>query len=257
MAKKRTGKGEKSIPTIAELKISNPEFFVGPKYNRRLKAGIAAKIPGLLKKGEAQAPDLVKNFTARWRLATGGKLDEFSVEALKWFQREVSKNTKVNGNRLFTDQSNYKKIEGGGAMIGKMYLYKYKAVDTGIWDALPLVFFFNMSTSNDGYSLLHGVNVHYLPLPLRTKFLLELMKLKTSKKKGAKARLRMTWNLIKGVSKSNAYKGAVHTYRVDRIKSQLIEIPMYNWNVVNYLRIAKFQNGNEQDAFNQTSRRIK
>lgn len=212
----------------------------------------------LLIKSELLQPDIVQRYTKKLRLHKGAQIRTDHKDAIEFFKRRVSKDTRFGKgriNELFKKQY-YKQIDPEALFTGRMYLFNYQAEMDDLWDALPLTFMFGRYKSNDGFTILQGLNLHHLPPTLRAKLLLELLKLKTSKGKSEKTRLKLSWQMIKSVSKSKAYMACVRSYRIDRIKSNMAEIGYNSWSVVTFLQIARFVQGNRKQAYADSLNKI-
>lgn len=190
-------------------------------------------------------PDIIQNFVNRFYKSHPNDIEKYGIEAIRWYQRQVSKQLSVKPSQLL-NQKVYKKRSGAEAgLIGKLYFFQYDAEqagdpETGLFDQFPMVFIFNAVRNKDGQMVLYGLNMHYLAPAERAVLYIELLKLKTSKKFTPRSRLRAEWNLIKAVTKSSLAERAVHAYRVDRLMSRLIEIPAPAWQIAVFLRLEKW-----------------
>ncbi len=230
---------------------------VKKRRNRRPEEG-----EELLKRSEQKSPDLVKRYIKKLRLAKGTQLKVDSLDALKFFQRAIPKTTRIGQGavRELIVNNTYKRVGAGNIFTGRMYLYQYDALwkdQLNYWDSLPLVFFFGQFRSKAGKQILQGLNLHYLPPAYRAKLLLELLKLKTGKSKSPKARLRLSWEAVRAVSKSKACMAAVHNYRVDHIKSKLTQIDYMHWQIVAFLQVAQWQKSSRGNVYKDSLARIK
>jgi len=209
----------------------------------------------LLSKGEIEnTPDLVRRYIRKYREARGATAQRNTRESAEWFYKRVSKdfNVRAQRNKLF-EASQFKHRGVSAIVPGRMYLYHYDAIDEGgklpYWDKFPVTFFFNTSKSKAGKTLLHGLNMHYLPPRLRYILFLELLKLKTSKKYTPRTSLRMQYDLIKGASQTGLYLPCVKTYRADHVMSELVEIPANVWEVVLFLNIDQWQKAGRNEVY--------
>lgn len=193
------------------------------------------------------SPDVVQRFKDRFAKAHTGDVSRFTTEALNWFRVQVSKNFNPKASQILTNNPAYVRRTGANTetMIGKLYLFQYEAEEagdeeTGLYDRYPMVFIFNATKTAAGNTVLWGLNMHYLSPRERMLLYQELLNLKTNKRWSKNVRMKLSWNLIKGVAKSRLYSRAVHAYRLDRVQSRLVEIPAYDWNIAVFLRLEKF-----------------
>lgn len=212
------------------------------------------KIPGNRAK-DARSPKLIQGFWNRFFKYHPLDFERFGKEALNWFRINVSKTTSVKAETIIRGHEDYTAIAASNSKsrIGKLYLYKYKAETagdekTGLYDMYPMVFIFNVSKTKTNKLLVHALNMHYLYPKQRYILYLELIKLKTSKTFSEKTKLRLQWQAIKAASSSKLFEKAVHTYRLDRFQSQMIEIPAYDWPVAVFLQIQKWHKIGSSDT---------
>ncbi|ACV50037.1 gp2 DNA end protector protein [Delftia phage PhiW-14] len=193
-----------------------------------------------------ERPELVDRYWQKFIDANGTQADRHSFEALQWFQRRVSKDMKVQAKSIIKAQTMYKRATRAQRnFIGKMFLFEYEAqeaghAETGMYDRFPMVFFFNVVQTQQGHTLLYGLNIHYLTPKERMLFFRALMKLKVTKKWTPDAKLRLTWELIKQVANTKMAEKAVHAYRVDRLKSWFTQIPSEDWQIAAFLRVERW-----------------
>ena len=195
---------------------------------------------------DAVAPSVVESYIKKFKTVGPSDKDRLSTEAIDWFRKIVPKRNKLNQN-AFLAGAEYNKKSGTEKtqLLGKLYLYQYAAenagdAELGIYDQYPLVFFFNSTRTKDGKFLLWGLNLHYLPPRERMYLLLALLKQRSTKETRPGMRLRLSWRIIKAITKSSLYEPAVHAYRVDRVVTRLTEIPATDWSIVVFLQLAKW-----------------
>lgn len=193
------------------------------------------------------SPEVVQRFKDRFATAHPGDVSRFTSEALNWFRVQVSKNFNPKASQILDNNHAYTKRTGANTetMIGKLYLFKYEAEEagdeeTGLFDHYPMVFIFNATKTAAGHTVLWALNMHYLAPRERMLLYQELLHLKTNKRWSKNVRLKLSWNLIKSVCKSQLYSRAVHAYRLDRVVGKMVEIPAYDWNIAVFLRLEKF-----------------
>lgn len=193
------------------------------------------------------SPDIVdKYWELYFRQREKGQL-KHGKEALLWFQRRVTKDVRVKASAILDTPASYatQKARGNKSMVGKLYLYEYEAEmagdeDTGLYDRFPMVFFFNSGKTKAGKQVLYGLNIHYLTPSQRAMLYQRLMAFKTSKRWTPNVKLKLQWDLIKAAAGTDIANKAVHSYRVDRIKSKMVEIPADDWQITIFLQLQKW-----------------
>ena len=214
-------------------------------------------------------PDIIQGYIDKFKAAAqnDATLRSHTKEALNWFRARVSKDLGRNRYSLIKDSGSFKRRTGkeNKTLIGRLYYFQYEAQEAGdrdnmVYDAFPMVFVFNTSVSSQGHSLIHALNTHYL-LPKERAFLyLKLLKIRNRKGWTNATKLKITWEVIKQLMSHQIYEKAVHTYRVDRIQSKLIEIHPEFWEVATFLRMEKWVHIDDKDISQKDirkSRRVK
>jgi hypothetical protein len=181
-----------------------------------------------------------KRYADLYRQTTGPLVNLYTRDARDWFRKRITKDS-YSFNRLKNEFTKTK--SKGMPIIGRMYSFAYTdpvhKETLPYYDAFPLVFFFN-STKKDGHQYLHGLNLHHLE-PKRRALLFDiLLDIRNEKRYRDNIKLRLTYDVLKGLTQHQLYAPCVKTYRVDRIDTELIEIPSQDWQFVLFLPTQKF-----------------
>lgn len=125
-------------------------------------------------------------------------------------------------------------------VIGKMFFFSYdpKWKDIlPIYDRYPLVF--PIESYSDGFL---GINLHYLPIPIRTAMLAQLSKLASNKTLTPNTRLRISYDILQSArSLRNMAKPCYHRYLYSHVRSKFIEITPDEWDMAAQLPIELFK----------------
>lgn len=160
--------------------------------------------------------------------------------SLAWFQEQTKRlGDRVSMNSLL--QNNKRRTSN--IMPGKMYLYMYDAKyadSLPYYDQFPLVIPFARDAET-----MTGLNFHYLNYKMRFILLKNLLDFSNDKKLNEKAKLIMSWDLIKGASRYTPAKAAVHKYRFDHIQSAFLEIPATQWFTALLMPVERFVSGKD------------
>lgn len=147
---------------------------------------------------------------------------------LIWFFNEIKKSAKDFSYNAF----NPTKDPFIGSIFFFQYIPKYKDV-LPVWDRFPCVI--PISLYDDG---ILGLNLHYLPIPQRTKLLKYLMKYKTTKNR--KVYMNISYNLLKSVSKMPEFEVCIHRYLTTHMRSRLVRVNDSDWMKVAILPAQQF-----------------
>lgn len=190
--------------------------------------------------------DLLKR-AARVGLAAATKASK------EWFRNTALRVTGVTGARLFADQKNLKKnirAEDIGSMF--MYFYDPKLKDTlPYYDKLPLVIIVDMTA--DGF---YGLNLHYLPPVLRAKLMDALWELRNNDKYDETTKLKISYQILKGVAKYKYYAPCFKRYLYSHVRSSFLYINPSDWDKALMLPTERFEKATKEQVFDDSRRRF-
>jgi hypothetical protein len=132
-------------------------------------------------------------------------------------------------------------------MPGFMYMFAYDPKGKATlpyYDRFPLVLPF--SKTPDGFI---GLNMHYLPYPLRVTLLDRLLVFKNNSKLDETTRIKYSWALIDGVSKYAAAKPCVKQYLESHVRSQFRKINANDWATAMLLPVERFIGSNKEEIW--------
>lgn len=160
--------------------------------------------------------------------------------SMDWFRKYVGKSfNKVGTGVMFRDRTMWKKK----FTFGKMYFFEYSAKHKAtlpVWDRYPLIVPFSAYNAKDGMTIIVGLNFHYLQPALRMLAFKTLLKFRTEKRYRKSTKLDIEWAVISKMAESKYFKHAVHSYRLDHLRSTLVEIPSPSWEMALFLPTARF-----------------
>lgn len=140
-----------------------------------------------------------------------------------------------------------------GAAVGSMVLFQYSATtakDLPYWDAFPLVFPFDVDSTG-----MYGINLHYLPPPMRAQLMDALWKHASGPDTDPNTKMQISYGILQGAAKTPYYKACVKRYLNKGLMSNLVVIPATEWNVALFLPLERFQKASSSHV-HQESRRI-
>lgn len=185
-----------------------------------------------------------EKIVASGKKANGAKLD--AAEARDWYRSEALKIKKVNTQQLIKeitseDGPSFNKLINWS--IGRMFLFNYDPKTENklpYFDAYPLVFPF--SVVKGGF---YGLNLHYLPPPLRAKMMDAFLSIQTNESYDDTTKLRLTYNVLKSTSRMKYFKPCVKHYLYSQLRSKLILVPADKWDMALMLPLQQFQKASE------------
>ena len=132
-------------------------------------------------------------------------------------------------------------------MPGHLYMFVYDPktkAELPYYDRFPLVFPFRKTP--DGFI---GLNMHYLPYPLRINLLDNLLTYASNQRFDETTRLKYSWALIDGMSKYAAAKPCVKQYLVGHVRTQFRQVESNNWATAMLLPVERFVGASKQEIW--------
>ena len=177
-------------------------------------------------------------------------------ESRDWFRKRIGAlrggaMRRINRNQLLRDEE--LSLENR-AVIGNMYMFFYDAKGKETlpyYDAFPLII--NMGPAKKGF---YGLNVHYLPIALRAKFLDGLMDKTTNKKFDETTRFRLTYNYLQSSSKLKYFKPCFKHYLSSQVEGRLSYVPPAEWEIAVFLPTAQWKGGSRSQVYKDSRSKI-
>jgi len=174
-----------------------------------------------------------------------------SKRSLAWFRRQVQDLTNVNRSRLLKDSALDIRTK---PMPGKMYMFRYDAKTKEtlpFWDRFPLIFM--VEPAKGGF---YGLNLHYLPPTIRAVFFDKLMQISNNKRYDHTTKLKLSYDILKGASRFNAFAPCFKRYLSKQLKSQPTFVPADLWEVVLFLPTEHFIGASKQTVWKNSRSKI-
>ena len=144
---------------------------------------------------------------------------------------------------------------------GELFLFNYNPQDKTklpYYDTFPLVFI--IETYSDGFL---GMNLHYLPIPLRERLFVNLLPYATGEVDVSKesmvidqTRIKLTYDFLNRTSKLRFFRPCVKRYKYNRIDSRLLKIPSADWMIAIYLPMERFVKKKRGQVWIESRRKI-
>ena len=153
-----------------------------------------------------------------------------------WFREKVKQASASAQMRAVTPGQLLKRQEEGSAALGKMLFYKYDpkfAKKLPYWDMYPLVFPFEKAKGG-----FYGLNLHYIPPRDRAVLMDELKEYATNNKYDATTRLKLSYDLLKGIGRAVP---CVKRYLGTNVRSNTVRINADEWEIAIFLPVERFQ----------------
>jgi hypothetical protein len=171
-------------------------------------------------------------------------------ESRAWFRKKVQ-NMGVNRRSLMREEPVEQRAKyAAGSMF--MFFYDPKHRDTlPYYDSFPLII--AIGPAPGGF---HGLNLHYLPIPLRAKFLDNLMDITNNKSYDESTRFDMSYQFLKSSSTMKYFKPCFKHYLTKQVEGKLAYIPPPEWEIATFLPAAQWQKGGRSQAYSDARKMI-
>jgi hypothetical protein len=173
-------------------------------------------------------------------------INEVSKKSRTWFQQQVLllSRKRLTPNKIIQSDAQQLKQQ---VYPGYLYTFLYdpKLKDTlPYYDMFPLVFPY--AKLPGGFM---GLNMHYLPYPLRITLLDRLMTFANNKKMDETTRIKYSWELIGNVSRFKLAQPCIKHYLTDHVRSPYRRIESYDWATAMMLPVERFQGASREQVW--------
>jgi len=172
-----------------------------------------------------------------------------SKESRAWFRKKVQK-MRVNRRALMREDEISMENK---TVVGGMFMFFYDAKmrkTLPYWDAFPLVV--AVGPAKKGF---YGMNLHYLPIALRAKFLDGLMDTVTDKRNDENTRFAITYNYLTRAAKTKYFKPCFKHYLTSQVEGQFARVAAPEWEIATFLPTAQWQ-GNKGQVYTDSRKKI-
>lgn len=172
-------------------------------------------------------------------------------EARAWFRNRVKSMRNINRKDLLSDEpATFTSRISPGNMYHFYYDPKHKET-LPYYDRFPLII--AVGPAKGGF---YGLNLHYLPPNLRAKLLDALMDLASDKRYDDRTKLKLSYNMLKGVSRYRWYKPTLKHYLTKHVRSRFSRVPAPEWEIAIFLQTAMFEKATKGKVYADSKRII-
>ena len=179
-------------------------------------------------------------------------------ESREWF-RNQAKTITASPSRVM--RSNAARMTDK-PLLGRMYLFQYDPKHKKTlpyYDRFPLIFPIASSKTSgfaaSGGSFL-GINLHYLPLPLRARLMDALYKTMTTKEIDETTKLKISYQILQQASRYRFFKPCIKRYLISHVKSRFFYIEPTEWEMALFLPLDRFVGANKSRIYADSRNRI-
>ena len=167
-------------------------------------------------------------------------------ESRDWFRRKA-RAMRVNRSQLMQeDEIQLRSRSATGAMFMFFYDPKHKKT-LPYYDSFPLIIV--VDKAEGGFI---GLNLHYLPIALRAKFLDALMDTTNNKKYDESTKFALSYEMLKSTSKLKYFKPCYKHYLTKHVRSKLAFVPSTEWEIATFLPTASFAKAGKTEIYSKS-----
>jgi len=170
-----------------------------------------------------------------------GQIPARERKAREWYRDAATRFTTVDENKMMkSDRDRLTTNPQYGSMYFFIYDAKHKQT-LPYWDRFPLIFPFE-----DAPGGFRGLNMHYLPLPLRAKLMDALYDVSSNDRFDETTKLKLNYQTLKSASQYKYFKPTVHHYLSSHLKSRFLYIYPSEWDIALWLPLERFQKADKE-----------
>lgn len=138
--------------------------------------------------------------------------------------------------------------------VGRMYMYFYDPKHKEklpYYDRFPLIVM--VGPARGGFM---GLNLHYLPLATRAKFLDALLGTINNERYDESTRFRLSYDMLKRASRLRAFRPCLKHYLNAHVRSRLALVPAPEWEIATFLPTADFEKASSSEVYRDSRRKM-
>jgi hypothetical protein len=171
-------------------------------------------------------------------------------ESIAWFQEKLQSISSVNRRAMMEEGEKLP-----GPVIGSMVMFFY---DPKLKKKLPYYDRFPLSIIIDkspgGFM---GINLHYLPIDLRAKFLDGLLDLVNNEEYDESTKFNVTYDYLKSSRKYRFFKPCLKQYLTKHIDGNIVIIEPSDWLVATFLPSELFRKESKEFVHAQSRKKLR
>jgi hypothetical protein len=175
-----------------------------------------------------------------------------SRASIRWFKNKIGAMRSVNRQALMQEKE-IQKMQADSSMIGSMFMYFYDPklkLTLPYYDKFPLIIM--VGPAAGGF---YGLNLHYLPMTLRAKFLDTLMGMTNNKKYDTSTTFNVKYEFLQKAAGAKYFKPCFKHYLTKHVRGQVALVSAPEWEIATFLPTADFEKASQNTVWGD-SRRI-
>lgn len=182
-----------------------------------------------------------------------GKIPAQTAKARDWYRSQAQEYKNVKENDFFGKKGDKERMSSR-PILGGMYMYEYSAKhkDTlPYYDRLPLIFPYK--TVKGGF---YGLNMHYLPLPLRAKLMDALYETANNQAYDETTKIKISYKILDKAAKFKEFRPCVKRYLTSQVTSKFMYVYPSEWDIALFLPTERFVGASKTKVFSDSRGKI-
>lgn len=183
-----------------------------------------------------------------------GQVPARTSKARDWYRDTAKDYKNVKENDFFGKKGDKNRMTAM-PLVGSMYMYEYvaKTRDTlPYYDRLPLIFPYKKVAGG-----FYGLNMHYLPLPLRAKLMDALYETANNTQYDETTRLKLSYKILDDAAKFKEFRPCIKRYLTKQVQSKFMYVYPSEWDIALFLPTERFVGASKSTVFADSRRKIK
>jgi hypothetical protein len=180
-----------------------------------------------------------------------GQIPARTQEARDWFRKTAEKIRTINERSLM--QGDVSRLTSR-TIIGSMYLFRYDPKwkdELPYYDRFPLVFPFRKVKGG-----FYGLNLHYLPPPLRAKLMDALYDYANNTRYDETTKIKLNYQLLTSIAELRFFSPCVKHYLNEHVRSRFMYIYPSEWDIALFLPTERFTKQSKATVWKDSKRML-
>lgn len=181
-----------------------------------------------------------------------GQIPARTAEARDWYRDTARTYKTVKENQFFGGKNKDRMM--ARPLIGGMYMILYDAKTKAklpYYDRMPLIFPYRRVPG--GFM---GLNMHYIPLPLRARLMDALYDTANNSKYDETTRLKINYRILDKAAKYKHFRPCVKRYLNSQVQSKFMYVYPSEWDIALFLPTERFVGATKATVFADSRRQI-
>jgi hypothetical protein len=184
-------------------------------------------------------------------LAYKRRIPSQTATSRDWFQSQT-RGMKVKQSDILSDPNLVRKSRPTpGRMFHFSYDPKHKKT-LPYYDSFPLIIMVDKAPKG-----FYGLNLHYLPMGLRAKFLDEMLRITNNNKFDESTKFVMSYQRLIAASKLAPFKPCFKHYLINKVQSEIKMVQPTEWEIAVFLPTARFKGASARKIHSDSRKIIK